>query len=280
VVRQLQLWEHPYFTGGGKLEPTDANLENLSGAVLGMLGVSQIRNTQLMEVRFTSADPKLSADLANALATQFTTFNSERESNLARNTAGFIREQVEKIREIREKGSSGLQPARRPHHGDEKEMIVMKQLDHLNTEVTQARAEAGGAEALPEYRSADPGSLLEVQSHTTVEALRKSRRARTRVAVLASVQGRLAGAQEGEGILRKSREAREGQRSVARKVVAAASESIGAREREMLLAREASAEKGEAQELNKLTIDYNQIKAGIDNQRTMLQQLAQAVESV
>jgi uncharacterized protein involved in exopolysaccharide biosynthesis len=88
VVKQLRLWEHPYFTGGGKLEPTDQNLENLSGAVLGMLSVSQIRDTQLMEVRFTTADAKLSAELANSLAGQFTTFNSERESNLARSTSG------------------------------------------------------------------------------------------------------------------------------------------------------------------------------------------------
>ncbi|MGH9390515.1 MAG: hypothetical protein ACRD1Z_12930, partial [Vicinamibacteria bacterium] len=62
--------------------------------------------------------------------------------------------------------------------------------------------------------------------------------------------------------------------SVARKVVATAErEYREAREREMLLGREATSQKGEAQELNKLTTDYNQIKAEIDNQRTMLQQL-------
>jgi capsular exopolysaccharide synthesis family protein len=281
VVKQLRLWEHPYFTGGPKLEPTDPNLENLSGAVLGMLQVSQIRNTQLMEVRFTTADPKLSADLANALAQQFMTFNSERESNLARNTAGFIREQVEKIQqEIQEKERLLQDYSQREDlvMVDEKEVIVMKQLDHLNSEVTEARAAKAAAEA--RYRamaSSDPGSLLEVQSHATVAALRQEQAALEReVAVLASkfkddwpeLKRAKESLQEVRGKLEKE------QRVVARKVVASAErEYREAREREALLAREANSQKGEAQELNKLTTDYNEIKAQIDNQRAMLQQL-------
>jgi capsular exopolysaccharide synthesis family protein len=281
VVKQLRLWEHPYFTGGARLEPTDANLENLSGAVLGMLDVSQIRNTQLMEVRFTTADPKLSADLANALAHQFMTFNSERESNLARNTAGFIREQIEKIQvEIQEKEKLLQDYSQREDlvMVDEKEMIVMKQLDQLNTEVTQARAERAAAEA--RYRSlaaADPGALLEVQGHATVAALRQEKAALEReVAVLASKF------KDDWPELKRAKESLEEvnkkliqeQRSVAGKVVAAAQRDFWeAREREALLSREASTQKGEAQDLNRLTTDYNQIKVEIDNQRTMLQQL-------
>ena len=97
VVQQLRLWEHPYFTGGHKLEADEQTLENLSGAVVGMLQATQIRSTQLMELRFTSLDPKLSADLSNALAQQYIVFHSETVTALARDTVGFIREQVEKI---------------------------------------------------------------------------------------------------------------------------------------------------------------------------------------
>jgi capsular exopolysaccharide synthesis family protein len=161
---------------------------------------------------------------------------------------------------------------------DEKETIVMKQLDHLSTEVTQARAERAAAEA--RYRSlasADPGSLLEVQTHTTVEALRQERAALQReVAILASKF------KDDWPELKRAKESLEEvdeklaieQRAVAKKVVAAAQREFReARDREMLLSREATSQKGEAQELNKLTIDYNQIKAEIDNQRSMLQQL-------
>jgi capsular exopolysaccharide synthesis family protein len=281
VVKQLRLWEHPYFTGGAKLEPNDSTLENLSGAVLGMLQVGQIRNTQLMEVRFTTADPKLSADLANALADQFTTFNSERESNLARNTSGFIREQIEKIQqEIQEKEKLLQDYSQREDlvMVDEKEMIVMKQLDHLNSEVTTARAERAAAEA--RYRSfaaSDPGSLLEVQSHTTVQSLRQERATLEREVAVLSAKFKddwpeLKRARE--SLQEVSEKLENEQRAVARKVVAAAErEYREARQREALLANEATASKGEAQELTKLTVDYNQIKVEIDNQRTMLQQL-------
>ncbi len=281
VVKQLRLWEHPHFTGGAMLEPTDANLENLSGAVLGMLQVSQIRSTQLMEVRFTTSEAKLSADLANALAQQFMTFNSERESTTARNTVGFIREQVEKIQqEIQEKEKLLQDYSQREDlvMVDEKEMIVMKQLDHLNTEVTQARAERAAAEA--RYRSmagADPGTLLEVQTHPNVESLRTEQATLEReVAELGSrFKDDWPELKRARGALREVTEklAKE-QRSAARKVVAAAERDYReAREREMLLGQEASSQKGEAQELSKLTTDYNQIKVEIDNQRTMLQQL-------
>jgi capsular exopolysaccharide synthesis family protein len=281
VVKQLRLWEHPYFTGGGKLEPTDQVLENLSGAVVGMLSVSQIRDTQLMEVRFTTAEPKLSAELANALSSQFMTFNSERESNLARNTAGFIREQVEKIqREIQEKEKLLQDYSRREDlvMVDEKEMIVMKQLDQLNTDVTGARSARATAEA--RYRSmaaADPGTLLEVQSQNTVQVLRQEQAALEReVAVLASRfkddWPELKRARE--SLAEVSAKLEREQRAVAGKVVATAErEYHEALERETLLAREANVQKREAQALNRLTTDYNQIKAEIDNQRLMLQQL-------
>ncbi|MGH9336267.1 MAG: GumC family protein, partial [Vicinamibacteria bacterium] len=263
------------------LEPTEQNLENLSGAVLGMLEISQIRNTQLMEARFTAAEPKLAAELANALARQFMTFNSERESNLARNTAGFIREQVEKIQqEIQEKEKLLQDYSQREDlvMVDEKELIVMKQFDQLNTEVTEARASRAAAEA--RYRSlasADPGALQEVQSHAAVESLRKEQAALEReVAELGSKF------KEDWPELKRAKDAlaevnerlAEEQRAVAKKAVAKAEiDYREARGRERLLMKEADAQKTEAQELGKLTTDYNQIKAEIDNQRMMLQQL-------
>jgi capsular exopolysaccharide synthesis family protein len=281
LVKQLRLWEHPFFTGGRPLEPTDDALENLAGAVLGMLEVSQIRSTQLMEVRFTCPDPKLASDLANALTQQFMSFNSEKDSTLARNTSGFIREQVEKIqKEIGEKEKLLQEYSQREDlmMVDEKELIVMKQFDQLNTEVTQARAARATAEA--RYRSlaaADPSAVGEVQSHGTVDALRQEKAALERqIAELSSKfkedWPELKRAKEALAEVTKS--LAEEQRAVAKKILAAAQVDYReAMKREELLAREADGQKNEAQELNKLTTDYNQIKSEIDNQRSMLQQL-------
>ncbi len=142
VVRQLRLWEHPYFTGGHKLEADEQTLENLSGAVVGMLQATQIRSTQLMEIRLTSLDPQLSADLSNALAQQSITFHSESVTTLARDTVGFIREQVEKIQKDIQEHEKLLQEYSQREDlmmVDEKELIVMRQLEELNTALTQSR---------------------------------------------------------------------------------------------------------------------------------------------
>jgi polysaccharide biosynthesis transport protein len=281
VVNQLKLYENPYFTGGGKIEPTDQNLDNLAGAVLGMLDVNQIRSTQLMEVRFTSADPQISAKLANALTDQFMSFNNERDTNLARSTAGFIREQVEKIQnEIQEKEKFLQDYSQREDlvMVDEKELSAMKQLDQLQTQVTEARAAKAAAEA--KYRSlatSNPAALMEVQTHASIESLRQEQSAlQHQVAELSSKfkddWPELSRAREGlEDV--NTRIAAE-QKAVAAKIIAKA--EIDYREaikREELLSREANSQKTEAQNLNKLTNDYNKVKAEVDNQRQMLQQL-------
>lgn len=281
VVNQVKLYENRYFTGGGRIEPTEQNLDNLAGAVLGMLEVNQIRNTQLMEVRFTSADPQISATLANALTEQFMSFNNERDTNLARSTAGFIREQVEKIQnEIQQKETFLQDYSQREDlvMVDEKGLSAMKQLDQLTTQVTDARAARAAAEA--KYRSlaaSDPAALVEVQTHASIESLRREQSELQRqVAELSSKfkddWPELRRAREGLDEITKR--LTEEQATVAAKVVAKAEiDYREARKREELLSREANSQKTEAQNLSKLTNDYNQVKAEVDNQRQMLQQL-------
>lgn len=281
VVQQLRLWEHPTFTGGHKLEPDEQTLEDLSGAVVGMLQATQIRSTQLMEIRFTSLHPKLSADMANALAQQYIAHHSESVTTLARDTVGFIREQVEKIQKDIQKHEKLLQEYTQREDlmmVGEKELIVMRQLEELNTAVTQARTERAVAEA--NYRSmsaAGTAALPDTQKNPTIQSLLEQRRlARRHVAELSSkfkedwpelrrARENLAGIDERLGVE---------EASGARKLVAQSRvELTAALERESLLIEEAESQKREAQALNKLTTNYKQIKAKIDNQRSMLQQL-------
>ena len=281
VVQQLRLWEHPYFTGGHKLEADEQTLENLSGAVVGMLQATQIRSTQLMELRFTSLDPKLSADLSNALAQQYIVFHSETVTTLARDTVGFIREQVEKIqKDIQEREKLLQEYSQREDlmMVGEKELIVMRQLEELNTAVTQARTARAVAEA--DYRSmsaAGASTLPGVQKNPTVQSLLEQRgHAQRNVAELSSKF------KDDWPELRRARETLAGldervrveEAAVARNLVAQSRVELNAaRERESLLLEEAQSQKREAQALNRLTTNYKQIKAEIDNQRAMLGQL-------
>lgn len=281
VVRQLRLWEHSYFTGGRSLEPDEDTVENLASAVVGMLRVNQIRDTQLLELSFTTLDPELSADLSNALAHQYIAFNSEKETTLARDTAGFISEQVEKIQnEIQEHEKLLQEYSQREDlmMVDEKELAAMRQLEELNTALTKARTARANAEA--DYRSlsaADASTLPQVQAHPAIQALLHQRNeARKKVSELKSKF------KDDWPELKREREALadieasliEEQVEVAKKLVAQSHvEYRAAVEREMLLLEEVEAQKHEARELSKLTTNYNQIKAEVDNQRSMLQQL-------
>ncbi len=281
VVNQLRLWEHPYFTGGRPLSPDDRTLENLSGAVLGMLQVAQIRNTQLMELRFTAFEPKLAADLSNALAQQYMSFDSEKDSRVARDASGFIREQVAKIQvEIQEKENLLQEYSQREDlvMVDENELIAMRSLEELNSEVTQARAARAAAEG--RYRSvasSKAASLGQVRNSATVQNLEMEQTQLER-----QIGGLAAKFKDDWPELKRAREAlvevtaklQRERKVVAKKIVAEAEvEYRAAREREQLLVQEEEEQKREAQSLNKLTTDYNQIKAEVDNQRSMLQQL-------
>ena len=281
VVNQLRLWEHPYFTGGHKLEADEQTLKNLSGAVVGMLLATQIKSTQLMEIRFTSLDPKLSADLSNALAQQYISFHSETVTTLARDTAGFIGEQIEKIQQDIQKHEKLLQEYSQREDlmmVGEKELIVMRELEKLNTAVTQARTARAVAEANYRNISAARASTLPgVQQSPTIRSLLEQRGfARRNVAELSSKF------KDDWPELRRARETlaeidervQVEEAAVARKLVAQSRVELNAaRERESLLLEEAQSQKREAQELNKLTANYKQIKAEVDNQRSMLTQL-------
>ena len=281
VVKQLRLWERPYFGGDKTRTADEETLEGLAGRLVGMLKVTQIRNTQLMELTFTSTEPKVAAELANALARQYMTFSMEKETTIARDTAGFIREQVEKIQvEIQEREQLLQEYSQRQDlmMVDEKELLVMQQLQDLNSAVAAARTSRATAEAnYRSLRATDAQTLPAVLANPTVQGLVQQRGVlEGQVAELAAKfkddWPDLRRAREGLADIKKRIEIE--RNTLTFEVVAKAKvEYRAAVERETLLLAEVESQKQEAQELSKLTTDYSQIKAGIDNQRSMLQQL-------
>jgi capsular exopolysaccharide synthesis family protein len=283
VVDHLQLWNHPYFRGGRVIEgePTPEARESLAGALGRMLQVSQLRNTQLMEVSFVSPEPELCALLANALVNQYIAFSGETESGVAKNTASFIREQIEKLQaEIQQKQKLLQEYSQRQDivMVDQKENIVIQQLEDLNKQLTQAQGERAGAEA--RYRSlqeANPASLTEVANNGSIQSVKQQVAALQKQYAELSTKfqpdwpemQRLASAIE-EGQRRLERETQE----VAGKVTASARmEYQAALKRESLLKEQMEKQKQEAQGLNLLAADYNRVKAELDSQTQMLQQL-------
>ena len=175
VVDELRLWEHPRFRIGDGSDPDADQLEALAGTVLSMLDVTHIRNSQLMEITFTTPEPELSGKLANSLVAQYITFSARTEIQLARETTSFFSEQIEKLHgEIQEKEDLIREYTRSEDIllFDQNESMVVQQLRELNQQLSRVRGKRAAAEArYRNLRIADPGALEEVVRNPNIQKL-------------------------------------------------------------------------------------------------------------
>lgn len=58
-----------------------------------------VKDTRLIEIRFTNTDPYLAADVTNAIAETFTTMNQEKRSGTSRKTNDFLQERIAGLQE-------------------------------------------------------------------------------------------------------------------------------------------------------------------------------------
>ena len=282
VVDDVKLWEHIRLeSDDDRSEPTAEQREALAGAVLSMLNVSHVRNSQLMQLSFTTPNPQLSAQLANSLVAQYLVFSTKKETDSARDTTSFFGEQIDKLhREIQEK-ESYLQEYRRREDlvlVDQEESIVIQQLKDLNQQLSNVRGQRTALEArYHNMGAAGPNSLKEVNNNLNIQHLKKQRASlHNQVEELSSKFAadwpELQRARETlEKVeLRLERETEEMAENV---VEAARTEYLSVLEGEQLLQQALEEQKREAQQLNQLTADYDRINVELENKKAMLQQL-------
>jgi capsular exopolysaccharide synthesis family protein len=281
VVESLELWKHRLFRKKDGGEPSPRELERLAGAIISMLEVSQKKDTQLMEVSFTTLDPELSAQLANTLVSQYISFNSKKETEIARESVSFLADQIERLEsEIQENERLLREYSQRDDVllMDQKEDIVFVQLKSLNQQLSSVEGELAAAEA--RYRSleqASPTSLAEVQKDTRIQNLdRRRAQLQERIEELSSEfkQDWPELQRDKEALLQVEQRLGKEIGDVARKVVEAARiDYQSVLEREKLLQKAVDEKKQEAQRLNRLTADYVSVQAELDNKRKVLDQL-------
>ncbi len=281
VVESLELWQHRLFREGGGGDPSPRQLEHLAGTVISMLNVSQMKDTQLMEIGFTTLDPELSAQLANRLVSQYISFNSKKETEIARESVSFLADQIERLEgEIQDNEKRLRDYSQRDDVLliDKKEDLVFAQLKSLNQQLSSVQGVLATAEA--RYRSlqqANPASLGEVQTDAKIQNLDRRRALlQERIEELSSEfkQDWPELQREQEALLQVEQRLGREIDDVARKVVEAARiDYQSVLERERLLQKAVDERKQEAQRLNRLTADYVSVQAELDNKRKVLDQL-------
>ena len=167
VIDALGLAKRPEFAGksalGMKLtnplEMSPSDRQRLVGALQGAMKVHILSNTQLVEVRFRSTDPKLATDVANAIAEQYMQRNFQTHYEGAVQVSTWLSKQMEELQAKAIDAQEKLAEFQKQNNilgTDENDNIVTDRLKLLNQQVTEAEADRIVKEA--RHRLAETGN--------------------------------------------------------------------------------------------------------------------------
>lgn len=137
----------PRRSGGGEpIAPQDA----AAMAVLARLDVAPVRNSQLVHVSWTSEDPALAADVANAVVDAYIEYNLRSQFSTNEQATGFLVDQIAQLKEeiatledeLRRYGES-----KNIVSADDANNITMRALSDIASRRTEAQTRLARAEA-------------------------------------------------------------------------------------------------------------------------------------
>jgi len=194
TIRALHLERNPEIVGDKPCSDTGGSpdgfqlteCENLALRHLrDAVSVSPIKNTRVLELKFSSRDPRLAPTVANKLASLFEEKNYRTRYEAVMKSSQWLERQLEDVHQKMIQSDESLAAYERAHgivDVDDKQSTVTQNISELNHELTQAQADriqmepyvtslraSGDADALPQIRDnamiqALIQRLIEVQS--------------------------------------------------------------------------------------------------------------------
>jgi succinoglycan biosynthesis transport protein ExoP len=218
VIQEQQLETDPAFTGEGQDKGFGARLlahvqgwvkglllpppkpiaedslavkPELIDAYRGMLVVQPVLRTRLMKIAFTTADPELSARLANAHAQAYIRQRIGLHTKSNEEAQRFLEDKLEELKARVEKSEEALNRYRRAQQIislEDKENVVVERLAELNRRLTAAEADRIVLESQVHLiRKRDHDSLPDVANNMLIHTLKEQlARLRGEYAYLAS----------------------------------------------------------------------------------------------
>jgi capsular exopolysaccharide synthesis family protein len=176
VAQKLNLFSDPRFFAAMQMKDnfkTEAERHNaVIGALMDGLKASLPAETRMAQIKFTSTDPKMSADIANAFASEFIQSNLQRRFDSSSYARSFVQQQLEQARARLEQSEldlnnyarqAGLIRARDPNNADNSNSssgsgssVTASSLLQLNQAANDAQAKRVAAEALWNAERAQP----------------------------------------------------------------------------------------------------------------------------
>ena len=280
VVGAMGLAQRPEFMGKGAVTAqTDLKAmspgqrQGILGNLLRSLTVRIVPNTQLVEIRYRSTDPKLAADVANTIAEQYMQRNFQAHYEGAVQVSRWLAQQMEELQGKAMDAQQKLAEFQKSHNilgESESENIVTDRLKLLNQQVTEAEADRIVKEA--KHRMAETGDAELIASTIptpTLQVLRgQEAELKSQIAQLNSKFGR------------GYPKVREAQMQLARLESAIAAEvgNVGKRlnedylsaaKTESLLRDQFNAQKGAAYKLNEHAVQFSVLKHEVETSREL-----------
>lgn len=240
---------------------------------LELLEVKPVKNTRLVEVRFSTPDADLSKTLASAHAASFIRMILESRFELTKEARDFLDKKNAELRDKLQKAEAELNRFRQTHGVvslDKGENIVVERLVDINKQLTGARAARIQAESL--YRvvqNKNYNNLAEVMNHALIQQLKGT------VATLEAEKARLSSIfmPEHPRMIEITRQANEARQTLNREVSTIVhgieSSYNAAKAREEALQAEAERQQQTALDLKEVGVQYAVLQEEVNVNRTL-----------
>jgi polysaccharide biosynthesis transport protein len=289
TVKSLQLDHDPAFGGtpvsNSTLEeakPSDGSASPALGAFLGGLSVKRVPNSRLLDVTFSTTDPRLAAKAVNTHIANFIEQNFTSRYEATTQASNWLARQLDDLKakvERSEEARINYERSNQIWTIDEKQDITTQKLADLNRELTGAQADRINKEAV--YQSAQAGN------YDAIPAVRQS----GVIQDLQKQQGTL-GTQYAEAlnqygpkfprVVRLQEQIKELSQVVTREKINIANqveaEYRGARQRELLLDQALDAQKKEAGAMADRMVQYNILKRDAEANKQLYDGLQQKLK--
>ena len=201
VIKQLGLQNNPEFVGKQVTTPgrdfDSLDLQTRAALTSGLhryLTVQLVPKTEIMEIHFRSRDPKLAADVANAVASTYIERNFQTKYQATRQTSDWLTKQLDDVRknaELAQEKVISYQQKTGLYGTDESHNIVIDRLELLNKALSEAEGDRIVKEA--KYRIAmteNPDLIANIAPESLLGELYKQRaQSRSEYAQLAAKYG-------------------------------------------------------------------------------------------
>ena len=271
----------PFRSAGGKVPPAQVAPESQQAeAFLGRVGVNPVRGSRLVDVFFVAADPQFAARAVNVLAEEYVNQNLEFRLQNTDKTLQWLTQEVGKQQNVVQASERMLAEYRENQNAlslEDRQNIIVSRLNQVNDVASKARTSRIQKEALYNQVIAakDRESLTTIAANPFVQQLK------ARIVELERDRLRLAEryGDKHPDLLRVTSQINDAERQldeeISKNVAAIKADYQAALEEEKQLNSDLEAQKVQATDLNRKSIDYSVLQREAESNRQVYESLLQ-----